>query len=72
MISCKTKKWGNSLGVVIPKEEVKKLKLHEGQTIRLEIVDTESPLKEFFGWDKEKKIRIAIEENRKIFESKHV
>ncbi len=32
------KKWGNSLGVIIPKETIKKLKLDAGEKVHLEIV----------------------------------
>ncbi|MBU4000552.1 AbrB/MazE/SpoVT family DNA-binding domain-containing protein [Patescibacteria group bacterium] len=31
------KKWGNSLGVVIPAEIVRKIKLKEGQTLEIKI-----------------------------------
>ncbi|MFH0715072.1 MAG: AbrB/MazE/SpoVT family DNA-binding domain-containing protein [Candidatus Diapherotrites archaeon] len=31
------KKWGNSMGVVIPKEATRKLKLKPGQEVSLEI-----------------------------------
>ncbi|MEK6859385.1 MAG: hypothetical protein AABX54_01090 [Nanoarchaeota archaeon] len=49
-IEVKTKKWGNSLGIIIPSKEAENLKLKENQTIRVDIhVTTENPLKEMFG-----------------------
>lgn len=33
----KVKKWGNSFGVLIPKETVRKLCLNEGEKIQLDI-----------------------------------
>ena len=35
--TCEIKKWGNSLGVIIPAEEVKTLNLKEGEIILLDI-----------------------------------
>ena len=49
MIISKTRKWGSSLGVVIPKDVVKELKLRENQEIVIEIAPKENPLKELFG-----------------------
>ena len=49
MILSKTRKWGSSLGVIIPKEVVKELKLKENQDIVLDIKPKENPLKELFG-----------------------
>ena len=49
MIISKTRKWGSSLGVVIPKEIVKELKLKENQDVVLDIKPKENPLKELFG-----------------------
>lgn len=49
-IEVKTKKWGNSLGIIIPSKEAESLKLKENQTIRVDIhLTTENPLKEMFG-----------------------
>jgi len=54
-IEVKTKKWGNSLGIIIPSKEAEGLKLKENQTIRVEIhLNTENPLKELFGSYKSK------------------
>ena len=70
MITCKTKKWGNSLGLLIPKDEVEYLNLKENQQVVVEIVKTENPLKELFGFGKEKKItREDFLETRTLLES---
>ena len=36
-ISCKTKKWGSSMGIIIPKEVVEKEKIKVGEQIILQI-----------------------------------
>ncbi len=49
-IEVKTKKWGNSLGIIIPNKEAEKLKLKPEQKLKIEIhLTTENPLKEMFG-----------------------
>ena len=49
MILSKTRKWGSSLGVIIPKNVVKELKIRENQEVFLEIKPKDNPLKELFG-----------------------
>jgi len=49
MIISKTRKWGSSLGVVIPKQVVKELKLRENEEVAFEITKKNNPLKELFG-----------------------
>ena len=49
MIVLKTRKWGSSLGIVIPKDVVKELKLRENQEIIVDVKPKENPLKELFG-----------------------
>ena len=49
MLITRTKKWGNSLGVIIPREAVKEMKLRENQEVIIDIKPKESPLKELFG-----------------------
>ena len=44
-IKTKTKKWGNSLGIVIPSDVVEKENLKEGQTVEILIA---RPLKKVF------------------------
>jgi hypothetical protein len=49
-IEVKTKKWGNSLGIIIPSKDAENLNLKENQTIRIDInIKNENPLKEMFG-----------------------
>ena len=61
MIISKTRKWGSSLGVVIPKQVVKELKLRENEEVAFEITKKENPLKELFGMGKGK-IKESTEE----------
>ncbi len=49
MIISKTRKWGSSLGIVIPKDVVKELKLREDQDVIIDIKPKDNPLKELFG-----------------------
>lgn len=57
MIAAKVKKWGNSMGIVIPKDELIKMNIKENQEIILEITKKENPLKELFGWAKKHKLK---------------
>ena len=57
MIITKTRKWGSSLGIVIPKEAVVELKLKEDQDVIIDIKPKDSPLKELFGALNELKIK---------------
>ncbi len=71
MITCKTRRMGNSLGVIIPKDAADALQLREDQQIVVDIVITENPLREFFGFGKNNKItEQEFKETRKLFESK--
>lgn len=47
-IETTTRKWGNSLGIRLPRDFVKKKNLKENETIKIEII-TESDLDEVFG-----------------------
>ena len=49
MLISKTRKWGSSLGVIIPKEAVKRLKLRENQEVIIDIKPKDNPLMELFG-----------------------
>ncbi len=49
MLIVKTRKWGSSLGVIIPKDVVNELKLRDDQDVVLDIKPKENPLKELFG-----------------------
>jgi antitoxin component of MazEF toxin-antitoxin module len=67
----RTKKWGNSLGVIIPSQTVEKLSLKPEESIVIEISKKENVLKELFGIAKTKKsAREIIKEVRKDLESK--
>jgi antitoxin component of MazEF toxin-antitoxin module len=37
MIEAKLKKWGNSIGVILPSEKLKKLGLRQGDKVEVEI-----------------------------------
>lgn len=49
MISGKLRKWGNSFGVVIPKEIAKKEKFKAGEKVDILIIPKTNVLKETFG-----------------------
>ena len=52
MIVCEVtlKKWGNSIGIVVPKEALKKYGLKEGQKIRAGIMPANAPkVKDLLG-----------------------
>ena len=73
MITCTTKRWGNSLGVIIPKGDVKQHHLQENQQVVIEIVAVQNPLKELFGFAKNNKItREEFLETRKLLESSRI
>lgn len=69
MIIGKIKKWGNSLGLIIPKEELRKMDIGENQEVIVDITKKDNPLKELFGFGKRNKIKKStkqiIEETRK-------
>jgi len=45
----KLKKWGSSIGVVLPKKEIKKENLKAGQTVSIRLAKKANPLKKTFG-----------------------
>ena len=49
MLISKTRKWGSSLGIVIPKKVAEELKLRENQDVIIDIKPKDNPLKELFG-----------------------
>ena len=49
MLICKTKRWGNSIGIRIPKRIVEELGIREEQEIVVEIEKKENPLRDLFG-----------------------
>jgi len=48
-VKVKTKSWGNSIGVVIPRDIAKSLKIEAGEEIMIEVIKRENALKELFG-----------------------
>ncbi len=73
MVIAKIKKWGNSLGLIIPKEEVNRLNLKDSQEVIVKIEKKENPLGELFGTLKfEKSTEQIIKDNRKMLESKWI
>mgnify|MGYP001568105574 CR=1 FL=1 len=58
-IEVKTKKWGNSIGIVIPSEAVAEESIKAGDTIRLLIGKDEDVVSKMFGRAKMKKTLMA-------------
>jgi antitoxin component of MazEF toxin-antitoxin module len=66
-----TKRWGNSIGVVIPNNAVDKLGIKPNESVIIEITKKENVLKELFGSIKMKKsTEQIIKETRAESESK--
>ena len=49
MLVCKTKRWGNSIGIRIPKKVAGEMGIGEEQEVVVEIRKKENPLRELFG-----------------------
>ena len=72
MLKVHTKRWGNSLGVVIPKRAVEELNLKPHEDLVIEIKKTNNVLKELFGTLRWKKpIGDVLREARKELQSKY-
>ena len=70
-IEVKTKKWGNSIGIIIPIETVEKFNIKPEERIVVEISKEFNILKEMFGTMRSKKTaKQIIDETRKELESK--
>ena len=69
-IETETKKWGSSLGIIIPKKVVNKERIQEGQKIRIDILTKKKTTGEdIFGKLKFKKpIQVLLDETDKDFE----
>ncbi len=69
-IEAKTRRWGSSLGVIIPKELVKEERLQQGQEIRIDILSRKKTTgADIFGKLKFKKpIQVLLDETDKDFE----
>jgi len=48
-VNLEVRRWGNSVGVVIPKEVVRKLHVKAGDQVVIDIQKRDNPLKELFG-----------------------
>jgi antitoxin component of MazEF toxin-antitoxin module len=62
MTVCRTKRWGSSLGIVIPKALVQEWNLSENQQVDIQIQSVENPLKELFGFAKRKGMKKSTEQ----------
>ncbi len=62
MTICRTKKWGSSLGVVIPKSVVDEMHLTENQEIEIEVHPKTDVLKEMFGFAKKMGLKKSTEQ----------
>jgi antitoxin component of MazEF toxin-antitoxin module len=72
MIKTETKRWGNSLGIVIPKKVVQDLNLKPHEEVVVEIKRSANVLDALFGAAQYKKDPAAIlRETRKELESKY-
>lgn len=70
-VEVKTKKWGNSIGIIIPSETIEKLNIKPEEKIVIEISKGSNVLRELFGTMKSKKTaKQMIDESRKEMESK--
>lgn len=73
MFMCKTKKWGNSIGLLIPRQEAVRLNLQENRDVVVDIIEKDNPFKELFGSGKQKKItRQEFLKTRKFLEPKRL
>lgn len=73
VIELKTKQWGNSIGIVIPTEIIKEMKIKIGEEIKISIDKKENPLKELFGALKfNKSTEQILKETREDMKSKWI
>lgn len=72
MIKTKVKQWGNSVGIVIPRESVDRMNLKLGESIIVDIKRKEGVLRELFGSMKFGNSRKLLKEIRKDMESKWI
>lgn len=67
----KTKKWGNSVGLVLPAEFVKQQHIHPGEELVIELKKKQNVLKELFGaLPFKKSTEQLLKETRKELDSK--
>jgi len=69
-VLCRARKWGNSLGITLPKDFVIKEKIKNGEEIIVDIRKKRIDLSEFFGALKGAKIdaQKMKDESRKIWD----
>jgi len=72
VIICKTKTWGNSLGIIVPKETVRELNLKPDEEVVINIQKKENVLKELFGAFRRKKSTEQILKESRELESKWI
>jgi len=71
MFVCKTKKWGNSIGLLIPRQEAGRLNLQENREVVVDIIAKENPFQDLFGFGRQKKItRQDFLNTRRLLEQK--
>ena len=67
----KTKRWGNSIGIVLPKKELSRLNIDENEEIIIEIRKQDSPLSALFGAGRRNRLGInSLATLRKEWEAK--
>jgi antitoxin component of MazEF toxin-antitoxin module len=71
VIKAKTKKWGNSIGVVLPGEVVKKEHINSDEEIEFLLIPKKNPLKEIWGMSKGKFKKSAQEMKDEIRRELH-
>ena len=49
MVTCKVKKWGNSMGIIIPKEMIEEKKIKEDEEVEVLIIKKDNTLRDSFG-----------------------
>jgi len=70
IIQVKTKKWGNSIGIIIPSSTVDSLNIKPGEEVEVNIEKKGNVLKEMFGRGRSKKsVKKMVDEARKEMES---
>ncbi len=71
MITTKVKEWGNSIGVIIPKDAAERLNIKPGDEISMEIEKKGNALKEIFGTGRYKKTTEELLNETRKNESKY-
>lgn len=70
-IEVMTKRWGNSIGIVIPNETIDRLSIKPNESIVIEVTKKENVLKELFGSIKiNKQTELLLKESQMETQSK--